>query len=70
MTEFVHLIGAGDVRAAGVKMQAAAGEMNRAAALLDDSLRVHRLFLDDWLLRLQNLTEEVKLCLTGPNEKE
>ena len=53
--EFITLIGAEDVRAAGSAMRAAAGEMNRAAASLDESLRIHRLFLDDWLFRLEEI---------------
>lgn len=58
MTEFVHLIGAEDVRSAGSAMRVAAEEMNRAAASIDESLRIHRLFLDDWLFRLQDIIKK------------
>ena len=61
MTEFVHLIGAEDVRSAGSAMRAAAEGMKCATALIEDSLQRHRMFLDDWLLRLENIIKkEVK----------
>lgn len=54
MTEFVHLIGAEDVRSAGSAMRTAAEEMKRAAASIEESLSTHRRFLDDWLIRLED----------------
>ena len=58
MTEFIHLIGAEDVRSAGSAMRVAAEEMSHAAASIDESLRVHRLFLDDWLFRLEHIIKK------------
>lgn len=56
--EFITLIGAEDVRAAGSSMRAAAGEMQRAAASIDESLTRHRIFLDDWLVRLEEILKK------------
>ena len=58
MTEYVHLIGAEDVRSAGSAMRAAAEDMKRAAASIEESLHRHRMFLDDWLFRLENMIEK------------
>lgn len=55
MMEFIALVGVEDVRAAGSSMRAAAGEMQSAAASIEDSLNRHRLFLDDWLFRLEEI---------------
>ncbi len=55
MSEFITLLGAEDVRSAGSSMREAASEMQRAAASIEDSLQRHRLFLDDWLFRLEEV---------------
>lgn len=55
MMEFIALVGVEDVRAAGSSMRVAAGEMQSAAASIEDSLNRHRLFLDDWLFRLEEI---------------
>lgn len=59
MTDFINLLGADDVRAAGSKIQGAASDMNRAAGSIEDSLHRHRLFLDDFLARLECMLKEL-----------
>ena len=58
MTEFIHLIGTEDVRAAGSSMRAAAETMQRAAASIEDSLARHRAFLDEKLSILEQILAE------------
>jgi len=60
MTEFIHLIGADDVRAAGSAMRSAAADMNRAAASIDESLSRHHNFLEEWLCRFETIIKEIK----------
>ncbi len=60
MAGFTTLLGAEDVMAAGSAIHNAAKEMIRAASLTEDSLSRHRIFLDDWLLRLESMVKEVK----------
>lgn len=55
MTEYVTLIGAEDVSRAGHNMASAADTMNRAAGNLDDALRRHQRFMDDWLQRFEQV---------------
>lgn len=55
MAEFITLLGAEDVRSAGTSMRSSASEMSRAAASIEDSLHRHRLFLDEWLFKLEEL---------------
>ena len=59
MVEFITLLGAEDVRSAGTSMRSAASEMKTAAASIEDSLQRHKLFLDDWLMRLETAFREV-----------
>ena len=53
MSEYIHLIGAEDVSRAGRTIANAAHEMQNAMAAMEDSLHRHRIFLDDWLQRLE-----------------
>jgi len=55
MSEFITLLGAEAVRSAGTSMRDSASEMNRAAASIEDALHRHRLFLDDWIFRLEEV---------------
>ena len=55
MPEYIHLIGAEDVRRAGSQMQSAASDMRRTASSFEDSLHRHRLFMDEWLGRLETV---------------
>lgn len=50
MSEYIHLMGAEDVQCAGSAMRSAAEEMNRAVSNLEEVIRLHQRFLDDWLL--------------------
>lgn len=51
----VVLIGADDVSRAGSTMREAAREMNSAASSLSFTLEQHQRFLDDWLMRFENI---------------
>lgn len=53
--ETIVLMGAEDVSRAGHNMSNAAEEMKRAAAQIEDSLFRHQRFLDDWLIRLEQI---------------
>lgn len=55
MVEFITLLGADDVRAAASSIRVAAGVMQSTAASMEDSLQRHRIFLDDWLYRLEEV---------------
>jgi hypothetical protein len=57
MAEYVHLIGAEDVRRAGSEMSSAASDMQRAASSISHCLEMHHRSLDDWLMRLQHTFE-------------
>ena len=58
--QYVHLIGAEDIRRAGANIDSAATNMNRAAANFDSS--VYRLirFMDDWLMRFEQIIDKQK----------
>ena len=49
----ITLLGTEAVTRAGSSMQSAANDMQRAATSIEDSLYRHRMFLDDWILRLE-----------------
>ena len=70
MTEFVHLIGSEDIKKAGSSMCNSALEMNKAAASLEDSLHRHRLFLDNWLFRLEEILRSNQLFNSDPHPAE
>ncbi len=57
MSSYVTLLGAEDVRSAGNTMSSAADTINRACGGLEEALRRHELFLDDWLTRFRNALE-------------
>ena len=58
--EIIHLMGAEDVRSAGVTIRNAAETMRQAAASLEDSLSRHRTFLNEWLSTLETILDERK----------
>lgn len=53
MAEYMHLIGAEDVRTAANRMASAGADMQQAATIIDSALERHRGFMDDWLQRLE-----------------
>ena len=55
MNDYMHLIGADEVKSAGSSMCSAANDLRRAADVFDESLHRHQLFLDDWLQRLEGI---------------
>jgi hypothetical protein len=60
MSEYIHLIGADDVRSAGHQMACAASEMSQAASSFDSVFERQRRFMDDWLQRFESVLEEMK----------
>jgi len=60
MTEYITILGTEDITRAGCNMISAATDISRAAALIDESLQRHRIFLDEWLARFENLLSEKK----------
>ena len=63
MSEYIHLVGAEDVRSAGSRIASAAADMNRAAGHIDETLQRHERFLDDWLARLGETLKELVINL-------
>ena len=70
--EFVTLLGTEDVARAGSNMCSAASEMSRAVSSMDESLRNHQRFMDDWLVRFEEIMgdegvrgklEEIRCCI-------
>jgi hypothetical protein len=61
MREYITLLGAEDVRRGGAAMASAAAEMRRAANSIETSLHAHRIFLDDWLGRLEQTIRSANL---------
>ena len=55
MTEYMHLVGTEDVQRAGNVIAGAADNMYRAASNMDEALTRHGRFLDDWLIRLEEV---------------
>jgi len=51
--ESIFLMGSEDVSKAGYSMRDAAATMRSAASSIDESLRQHQRFLDDWLQRFE-----------------
>ena len=58
MPEYITLMGAEDVRSAGVAMGRAASVMQSAASSMEDSLQRHRIFLDEWIMRLETALDK------------
>lgn len=59
MPDYMTLMGAEDVSRAGYSMKSAAEEMSRAAANIDDALRRHQMFMEDWLQRYESAQHPV-----------
>lgn len=53
--EYINLNGSEDVLNAGRNISSAADSMTSAANSISNSLYEHQRFLDDWLLRLENI---------------
>jgi hypothetical protein len=61
MNQSIYLIGSEDVRTAGYAMERAATEMKSAANNIDESLRSHQRFLDDWLMKYMEVVRTESL---------
>jgi hypothetical protein len=57
--EIIHLAGAEDVKNASYTMRSAAEDMKQAASNIDHSLMLHQRFLDDWLVRFNDIIEKL-----------
>lgn len=60
MAEYMHLIGAEDVRAASINMRQAADDMQRAAASISDTLEAQRRYMEEWIGRFENAVKEMR----------
>lgn len=61
----IHLIGANEVRSAGVSMRDAATDMNRAASSFENSLYAHRQYMEEWLTRLEITVDKLADAVSG-----
>lgn len=59
MSDHVTLIGAEEVRSAGLRMAEAARDMQQAASSIDFTLAAHQRFLDDWLTRFADVVAAI-----------
>jgi hypothetical protein len=55
MADYVTLLGAEQVQSAGHNMKDAADSMLRAAGIFDRTLHEHRMFMEDWLARFEQV---------------
>lgn len=60
MVEYMHLIGAEDVRAASNNMRQAADDMQRAAGSISDTLEAQRRYMDEWIGRFESAVKEMR----------
>jgi hypothetical protein len=58
VADYITLLGAEEVSRAANRMQSAADTMQQAASNLDSALERHRLFMDDWLARLDGTLQD------------
>lgn len=65
MGEYVTLVGSEQVQRAASQMQSAADAMNRAAGNLDHTMTMHQRFLDDWLMRFEQVLAQHRNALVG-----
>lgn len=60
----VHLVGSEDVSRAGYTMREAAQTMASAASSIQYSLEMHQRFMDDWLIRFEDILTNVQATQT------
>ena len=53
--EYIHLVGAEDVRSAANTIQSAASDFRRAANQISSELEIQRRFLEDFLVQLKSI---------------
>ena len=58
MSDFIHLIGAEDVRSAGHRMAEAAQKMSEAASTMDYAVEKLRGILDEFLWRFEEIVNK------------
>ena len=56
--ETIHLMGAEDVRSAGASISRSAETMRQTISYMDEILSRQQRFMDDWLLRLEQILNE------------
>jgi hypothetical protein len=59
MADYMTLLGAEDVRAAGSRIVSAAEAMRHAASTMEESLHRHQRFLDEWITRFETVVERL-----------
>lgn len=64
MADYVTLLGSEEVSRAGYSMRDAAQTMNSAASQMQSAFEQHQRFMDDWLIRLQEVLESSCVLLT------
>lgn len=71
MADYMTLLGADSVGTAGRQMLGAADTMTHAATNLEGSLERHRLFMDDWLSRFEQVLHDDRMArkMTGSNRR-
>lgn len=65
---YTTLVGAEDVRSAGHQIADTASEMSRAAGYIDDALSRHRIWADEWMLRLEAVAEKMAAAVDHGKE--
>jgi len=61
MSEYIHLIGAEDIRNAAVSMRQAADDMKCAANSISETFISQRNYMDEWIGRFENAVKEMQL---------
>lgn len=56
----VYLQGSEEVSRAAARMKEASSEMKSAADQIDDTLNRQRIWMDDWLRRLEDIRNEIR----------
>ena len=59
MSEYMYLVGAEDVRAAANTMAQAAGDMQRAANSINETMESQRRYLDEWIGRFESAVQDI-----------
>jgi len=66
MEKYITLLGTEDVQRAARNIQDAATDISNAVANFEDSLNRQRIFLDEWLGRLEDIMKKPTHLHRGP----
>lgn len=70
MADYITLMGAEDVRAAGRSISSAADDMRNAAGTIDSAMRDHRIALSDFLFEFNQSIDRLEAVLKKGKENE